>query len=271
MLWDATSIYVTIMPMKGQSAEVSVPMMHLRLCSDLFCVAACPACSLLNEAGRQTCTLCSNILPSGPSASDLLFESPMAPRPKPIKSTHLDAAAIQQITEAIVRAVAVAVPTVPEAVAHQVRIESQRAVKDISVASSAARRLIQSAVRDGLETLSSQMSAQDKSTQKLLEARALVVERSWLGQSTGGLFFCLVCTKHASLLLHAKQQKSEWIAGNCGVNPNNADSPFKRMVHSHEESAMHKLSVGFENASNCIDTALAKVNSHAEEVTVKLL
>ena len=122
-------------------------MMPLRLCSDMFCVAVCPACSLLNEAGRQTCSLCSNILPSGPRAPNLLFESPMAPRPQPVKSSHLDAPAIQQITEAIVRAVALAVPTVPEAVAHQVRVESARAVKDISVASSAARRLIQTAAR----------------------------------------------------------------------------------------------------------------------------
>jgi len=195
----------------------------------------------------------------------------MPSRPAQIKSAHLDAAALSDITDAIVRAVAAAVPTVPAAVANQIRVEAERAVKDISVAASAARRTIQTAVQDGVATISAQQRQHEEQTNKLVSARKLSVERSWLAASTGGLYYCLLCTKHANLLTHTKQQRSQWIAGNCGVNPVNADSPFRKQVQNHEDSDMHKVAVQFEAASDTIDTALGKYNSHSEAVTVTLM
>jgi len=197
----------------------------------------------------------------------------MAARPKGITSQFLDAAAIEKITSAVVRAVAMAVPVVPEAVASQVRVESEKAVRDISVAASAARRKIQTAVQDGLDSISARIREQEVQTLKLVDARKLVVEHPWLGQSTGGLFFCLVCTKHASLLTHNKQQQSEWIAGNSGVNPVNADCPFRKSVHSHEESAMHQLAVQFDKDRDAmpIATTFGRYTSHAEQVTENLI
>ena len=243
----------------------------LILIADFALHAVCPACTLENPMSNATCRICGNILPSGRRASDILFESPMAPKPAPIASTVLDPKTIADIIDVVVKAVAAAMPTVPAAVARQVRVEAERAVQDISVASSTARRKIQSAVQDGLESISAKIRDHEDKTKKLLDARQLAVDRSWLGRSTGGLYYCLTCTKHSNLLTHGRQQKSDWIAGNAGVNPCNADAPFKRQVHTHEESAMHKLAVGFDTSANTIDTAISKFDGHAEAVTINLM
>jgi len=113
----------------------------------------CPACTLENPMSNATCRICGNILPSGRRASDILFESPMAPKPAPIASTVLDPKTIADIIDVVVKAVAAAMPTVPAAVARQVRVEAERAVQDISVASSTARRKIQSAVQGEFDSI----------------------------------------------------------------------------------------------------------------------
>ena len=89
--------------------------------------------------------------------------------------------------------------------------------------------------------------------------------------SAGGRYFCLTCTKHATLFTHVRQQKSEWVAGNAGVDPVNADSPFRRRVQDHEDCTMHKLAIEFDSGSSTISTALNSHAARAEAITENLI
>ena len=164
----------------------------MQLCSHFSFFAECPACTFLNAASASICDCCRNVLPSGRRASDSLLQSSTASRPvrAPIQSALLDETAIKDIISTVVSAVSAAMPAVPMELVKQIRVESLRAAKDISVAASAARRSIQDAVKDGLSQLDTKISKHSAQTERLLSAKQLAADRDWLVVSGSGCYFC---------------------------------------------------------------------------------
>ena len=249
----------------------------MQLCYHFSLFAECPACTVLNAASASICDCCSNVLPSGRRASDSLLQSATSSRPvrAPIQSALLDASTIQDIISTVVAAVSAAMPLVPKETVKQIRVESLRAAKDISVAASAARRSIQDAVKDGLSQLDTQISEHNAQTKRLLSAKQLAADRDWLVVSGSGCYFCSICTKHCNLFTNAKQLQSRWVAGNGGVDPaqHRWGKPFPAQVHRHGESEMHQLAVDFDKAraSMPLVASFSQQALHAENVTVTLL
>ena len=200
---------------------------------------------------------------------------PSRPRPAPISSSVLDQAAVNDIISAVVKAVSAAIPEVPAAVANQIHEESVRACRDISVATSSARRSIQEAVRTGLACFDVKIAEVKAQTKKMVDNKKLAADRDWLALLGSGYYFCAVCTKHSNLFTNIKQQKSIWIAGNGGVDPANyrLGKPFTHQVCIHEGSEMHLLAVGFQKdrAAMSLATTFGRYKSHAEAVTETLM
>jgi len=187
----------------------------------------------------------------------------------------LDQAAIQDIISAVIAAVSTAVPQVPAAIVKQIREESERAARDISVAASGARRSIQDATKMGLQCLDVKINHHKVQTEKLVSAKKLAADRDWLAVLGTNHYFCVLCTNHSTLFTNSRQLKSSWIAGNGGVDPSNyrLGKPFPHQVHLHGESEMHKLAQDFDkdSARVPIATSFGQHAAHAEEVTQRLM